>query len=146
MTKKELEKLNLFYYDNKKEKYLMSDNKDWQNILYDNKFEIDKYHYNWYYDALNQILDNFENTKEISITDIEEFNFNIEPDPYTSNLTSWLNNNCHRVYYLTEALEKFDIKDGFQALALAQELEMREVYEILRNSLINYLELYDKQN
>jgi len=52
----------------------------------------------------------------------------IEVDVYTSNLTEWLNQSNYHVYYLTEALETNDIKDGFQLLGLAQDLAIEEVW------------------
>ena len=51
----------------------------------------------------------------------------IEADIYTSDLTDWLGARNDHVYYLTEALEEMDIKDGFQALAYAQTRHKTEV-------------------
>ncbi len=52
----------------------------------------------------------------------------IEPDGYTSSLTSWLNARADHVHYLTEALEEgLDITDGFQLLAYAQQKQIQEV-------------------
>ena len=51
----------------------------------------------------------------------------IEPDCYTSDLTSWLNSNSRNVYYLTEALEEMEIRDGFQALSYAQSRYIDEI-------------------
>lgn len=58
----------------------------------------------------------------------------IEADIYTSDLTKWLHSRNDRVYYLTEALETFGMKDGFQALQSAQIIEKEEVYwSVLEN-------------
>jgi len=59
----------------------------------------------------------------------------IEADIYTSDLTKWLHSRNDRVCYLTEALEEYEIKDGFQALQSAQLLEREEVYYSVLNSL-----------
>ena len=59
----------------------------------------------------------------------------IEADIYTSDLTAWLNSRNDRVYYLTKALEEYEIKDGFQALQAAQIIEKEEVYWSVLESL-----------
>ena len=59
----------------------------------------------------------------------------LEADIYTSDLTEWLNSSNNRVYYLTEALEQFECKDGFQALAIAQKLEIDEI----SNAVLDYI-------
>jgi len=52
----------------------------------------------------------------------------IEADIYTSELTAWLASSNSRVDYLTQALEEYGAKDGFNALAIAQTIEREEVY------------------
>jgi hypothetical protein len=64
----------------------------------------------------------------------------IEPDCYTNGLTSWLNSNNSYVYYLTEALEELEIKDGFQLLAYAQSIWLREMVEAIVSKLIEIAE------
>jgi len=51
-----------------------------------------------------------------------------EVDTYTSHLTGWLNQSPFHVYYLTEALEGSDIKDGFQLLTMAQYRAIEEIW------------------
>jgi len=58
-----------------------------------------------------------------------------EPDVYTSDLTKWLNSRNDRVYYLTQALEEFGCKDGFQALSTAQSIEKEEVFGAVVSAL-----------
>ena len=58
-----------------------------------------------------------------------------EADVYTSNLTAWLNARNDHVYYLTEALEEMEIKNGFQALMAAQQRHKEEVALDLVNEL-----------
>lgn len=76
------------------------------------------------YNCLSEIIDLAPETEE-GLEDILE---NIEPDVYTSDLTEWLNEHNGHVFYLTEALETYEIKDGFELLAVAQELAKREVW------------------
>jgi len=59
--------------------------------------------------------------------DIQERLYEIEPDVYTSDLTEWLHARNDHVYYLTEALEEFNPRDGFQALSMAQANQIKEV-------------------
>lgn len=69
----------------------------------------------------------------------------IEADPYTTGLTHWLSSNINRVYYLTEAIEQFEPKDGFQALTMAQYEEKREVYSSVQNSLEKNMDEYKEE-
>lgn len=64
-------------------------------------------------------------------------NNSIEPDVYTSDLTGWLHSNNSYVYYLTQALEEFDSKDGFQALTMAQQIWLEEVAQAIAYALEN---------
>jgi hypothetical protein len=60
----------------------------------------------------------------------------IEPDPYTAGLTSWLHARVDHVYYLTEVLEEgTGITDGFQLLAAAQQKQLHEVGYALVSAL-----------
>lgn len=69
-----------------------------------------------------------------------EMIYEIEPDVYTSDLTSWLNDNNNNVYYLTEALEQMEIKDGFQLLQVAQGLYIREIANVLIGEIVKHIE------
>jgi len=93
----------------------------------------DDYKYEFIRDALSD-YSNFEEPDEIMEV--------IEADPYTAGLTHWLASNINRVYYLTEAIEEFEPKDGFQALSLAQYREKSDVYQSVRNSLEKTMEEY----
>lgn len=84
----------------------------------------DDYCYEFIVEALDKIAECQEGAREYDIIDAI---YEIEADVYTSNLTSWLNSRADRVRYLTEALEECEIKDGFQALAVAQQKEKQEV-------------------
>lgn len=78
----------------------------------DNKYRFVEY-------ALELIADNTDDDLDCPY---------IEPDSYTSDLTSWLNSDVRRVYYLDEILSEYAIKDGFSLLAHAQMREKEEVY------------------
>lgn len=87
----------------------------------------DDYRYKFIRDALQYISDQDEDTD----LDCPE----IEADIYTSDLTKWLHSRNDRVYYLTEALETFEMRDGFVALQSAQIIEKEEVYWSVLESL-----------
>jgi hypothetical protein len=87
----------------------------------------DDYRYKFIEDALQYISDQDED---------EDMDFpEIKADSYTSELTKWLHSRNDRVCYLTEALEEYEIKDGFRALQAAQLCEREEVYFSVLNSL-----------
>lgn len=88
----------------------------------------DKLPDNWCYQFIHEALD------AISETDNYE-DIDLEADIYTNDLTKWLHSRVDRVYYLTQALEELEPKDGFQALAYAQYLEKREVLDSVKQSL-----------
>ena len=107
---------------------------------------FNNYSYKW----LNSFLDNvvyllgyedFDTFEELQ----NEINDKIyewcdsEVDVYTCNLTKWLNDNNDNVYYLTEALEEFDEKDGVKVLTLAQYKAIEEHFNNLANILIEHL-------
>jgi len=84
-------------------------------------------------DALDIICELEDDAPE---DDIRETIFErTEADVYTSNLTAWLHARNDHVYYLTEVLEEMDIKDGFQALAAAQQKHKEEVALDMVNEL-----------
>lgn len=78
----------------------------------DNKYRFVEY-------ALELIADNTDDDLDCPY---------IEPDSYTSDLTSWLNSDVRRVYYIDEVLSEYAIQDGFSLLAHAQVREKEEVY------------------
>ncbi len=60
----------------------------------------------------------------------------MEPDPYTHNLTAWLHARADHVYFLTEALEEgTGITDGFQLLMRAQQIQIHEIARTLLAAL-----------
>jgi hypothetical protein len=90
--------------------------------------------YEMIYEAISRLI---ELDDDATDDDMTEAIYEMEPDPYTSNLTAWLNKRADHVYYLTEALEQMDIKDGFQALSAAQKIQMDEIGSALVQELIN---------
>lgn len=113
---------------------IISNDNDMMDKLFNLDFKIDDYHYNWLNTVFNQLLeriDNNENLEDIDFDTLRDDIFSeIEADVYTSDLTKWLASSEYRVYYLTEVLEEFEPKDGFQLLGLAQIREIEEVYNI----------------
>ena len=60
-----------------------------------------------------------------------------EVDIYTSELLKWLSSNINNVNYLTEVLEEYGTKDGFQLLTMAQYKAIEEVISEVLNALNN---------
>ncbi len=85
----------------------------------------DDYKYEFIIDALSILAD----------TEADEAAERIEADCYTHDLTAWLHSRIGRVSYLTEVLESYEPKDGFQLLALAQYTERTEVFHSVLGSL-----------
>jgi hypothetical protein len=103
---------------------------DWlENLIFTAHDDMlpDDYRYKFIEDALIMIADQDE--------DADLDRPEIEADIYTSDLTKWLHSRNDRVYYLTEALEEYEIKDGFRALQAAQLREREEVYFSVLNGL-----------
>jgi len=99
--------------------------------------------YEWVSDFLNFLdYQNFEDDEELlrKLEEDELINefLDDEISVYTSNLTEWLNNNVDNVNYLTEALEEFNLKDGFELLKTAQYLAIREVINKLIRNIENF--------
>lgn len=88
------------------------------------------------YERLMIIMKDYLTTDGIEkLEDYQSEIINSCVDPYTSQLTYWLNSDNHNVYYLTEVLEESDIKDGFVLLSNAQYRAIEEIY----NEIINLL-------
>jgi len=122
--------------DNRKFYCLKDDAKNhdlYQDICHDahNDMTPDDYKYDFIIEAL-ELFAELECEE-----DAQDSIYEIEANCYTSELTAWLNSHNSRVYYLTEALEEFECKDGFQALAIAQQKEKIEVASSILNSLEN---------
>lgn len=61
-------------------------------------------------------------------------------DIYTKELTEWLNSDINNVYYISQALENHETKDGFQLLQLAQYEAISEIAHQLSQKIIEFLE------
>jgi len=85
------------------------------------------------YSLIESAVDTISDCEEPE--EIEERLYEVEADVYTSDLTEWLNRRNSHVYYLTEALEEFEPKDGFQLLAVAQKIQIDEVGFATLNAL-----------
>lgn len=75
--------------------------------------------------------------------DIQERIDEIEPDIYTNRLTEWLHSRNDNVFYLTQALEEMEIKDGFALLSYAQGIYIREIADALIDGLREHAESED---
>ena len=70
--------------------------------------------------------------------------YEVEPDVYTSDLTEWLHRRADHVFYLTQALEESETRDGFQALQAAQGIQIREVAELTLSALQEVAEKWEE--
>ena len=95
---------------------------------------------NFIYQTFLRLLESIEDFGEIE--DYEDVRHEIVDglvDPYTSNLTKWLNDSNLNVHYLTEAMEE-GAEDGFQLLMVAQYKAIDEIY----SSVVSLLEKQSK--
>ena len=92
--------------------------------------------YRWINNILSTLADNDCETEESA----QDLLYEMEPDVYTSDLTAWLNARNDHVYYLTQALEEHDCKDGFQALTLAQKCYIEEIGRALIDGITRHIE------
>lgn len=68
--------------------------------------------------------------------DLDDVANDLEADVYTSELTGWLHSRNDRVSYLDDARENNGAAlDAFQLLAAAQQIERREVFQLVREQL-----------
>lgn len=94
---------------------------------------FDNYVYRFVVDSLYAISDAEEGDKlEKYVPDC---------DVETAVLTDWLNSNIYRVYYLSNVIDDYgDTVDGFQLLGLAQEIEIRYVFNSVCESLRKWIQ------
>jgi hypothetical protein len=138
-------------YDNGDEanKYIFNEKlpeyKQLKTACWEVKMKVDDYHYKWFAYAFQAIADNADwgedmGTDAEMIEAIENIEFETEADIYTSDLTKWLHSDVDRVWYLTDAIIEFKPEDGFALLSIAQDTEIREVYDMARNAVIKLIE------
>ncbi len=103
----------------------------------------------WIFNKYHSILDDLFGYDIKNADDLEEKRSEVVDglvDPYTANLTSWLNANVNNVNYLTEALEDHgEGCDGFKILQMAQYAAINEIYsevvDLLTHSTIESVEI-----
>ena len=86
----------------------------------------------WIYATYRAILEKI--TEYDESTDPDEIVESVT-DIYTHDLCTWLAESNYNIQYLTDALEEYAPKDGIQALQMAQQLEIREIYQTVENLL-----------
>lgn len=112
------------------EKINCKEYQDLVNVLSEVKLSLDSVMM-FAYQSLNTIIDSNAKSEEQAHEAIDA----MEPDVYTGRLTAWLAENAYHVYYLTDAIKDYSAEDGFQALAIAQQLAMQEVGHALVDML-----------
>ena len=87
---------------------------------------------NWIFDKYHSILDALTQYDINGPDDLDNTRSEIVDglvDPWTSNLTAWLNSSNYNVYYITEAQEEFGPEtDGFKILQMAQYKAIDDIY------------------
>lgn len=113
---------------------------EWQQDIIRNA-HLDRMPSDDIYERIYNILDRLSGLDdEAGEDEARDVIYEIEPDCYTSDLANWLSDNNNNVYYLTEALEQMEIKDGFQLLSAAQGLYIQEIANELINGIVKYIE------
>ena len=93
------------------------------------------------YRMIARIVSNLaEQDEDSDIDTLREALYDVKPDIYTNDLTGWLHDRTDNIHYLTEALEEFEIIDGFQLLTYAQSIFILEIGEALLAALNNEAE------
>lgn len=90
------------------------------------------------YKRIYEILSTIVNCE--SIEEMEDRIIEMSPDPYTKQLTEWLNSDIKNVYYLTNAIENYEPDDGFSLLSLAQKIYIDEIGHALIRAIQEELE------
>lgn len=98
-----------------------------------------RYKYTSY--AIQTIIDSYESLEDMEENDDPIYeNASNDVDCYTGQLTEWLHASSNNVYYLSEALSEYgEIRDGFQALTLAQAKCIEEIYLGTKNVIVEFL-------
>ena len=93
----------------------------------------------WIFDKYHSILDALMQCDINGPDDLDNTRSEIVDglvDPYTSNLTAWLNSGNYNVYYITEAQKEFGPEtDGFKILQMAQYKAIDDIYGHIVNLL-----------
>jgi len=104
----------------------------------------DDFRYKTIYDLLG-VTGDLESIMSEDLEDISHELVDGQVDVYTSDLTKWLNSRDDRVYYLTEAIEEYDLKDGFKALMTAQYMEIEEIFNLLTQWILDFADEEEDQ-
>jgi len=129
--------LELAKRDDGSEFYRTKETVDWQREIIFNA-HLDRMPnddiYSRIYNLLSDVIDNSDRDED----EIRDLVYEQEADCYTSDLTNWLNSDNRNVYYLTEALEEFEIKDGFALLEVAQKRYIEDIGNSLISGIIEH--------
>lgn len=82
--------------------------------------------YSTFLDCL-QRLSEYEINSNEKLEDVRNEVVDSMVDIYTHDLIKWLASDINNVYYLTQAIDEFECRDGFKALSMAQYLAIDEV-------------------
>jgi len=129
--------------DDEKRWFLKEGSPEWmRSVILDAGYEADTTLDNSYEMAV-RVLGQFADAcdDDSSEDDYREAIYEIEPDVYTSDLTSWLNSSDTHVYYLNEVIKEYGgTLDGFQSLASAQSKQIEEFGDLILRDLLERVE------
>lgn len=92
------------------------------------------------YEFVNRAAGAFADSDAETENEYSEVISEMEADVYTSDLTAWLNARVDHVDYLTQAIEEFQPENGFDALMMAQKIQIEEVAYALLRALTDFVD------
>ena len=93
-----------------------------------------------WYECLGDWLDQLNSEDFGDESDAHEIVADQEADVYTADLTAWLHASNDNVYMLTEVLNEYEPKDGFELLAMAQQRQRENWAHLFVDGLFAYCE------
>lgn len=126
--------------EDKSKYYVTKESIQWQTDII-REAHLDRMPSDGIYDVIHTVICNLSDIDEdITEDDVRRIIYQMEADCYTSNLTKWLNSDNRNIYYLTQALEEYESKEGLQALSIAQQCFIQEIGMEVLNGIIAHLE------
>jgi len=128
--------LNAFEYKQKgedKENKIIVFKADRPSDLFDSVYKAhgERLPNDWIFNIYYSILESLSGYEIDSMENIDDKRAELVDslvNVYTSDLTAWLASDINNVYYLTEAIDQYEAKDGFRALATAQSIFIDEIF------------------
>lgn len=91
----------------------------------------DRFPDDFVYDTYMSILENIDNYEVDTIDQLDDIRSELVDsmvDTYTHDLLKWLASDINNVYLLTDVIEEYNPKDGFQLLSMAQYNAIDDIF------------------